>query len=326
MPFFIKAQENLNILDLLAKINEDSNSNQHLAHHDKICDVTTLNGEKDNAVASFHNTKYIKNLANAKCKFCLIDKDFAHFLPKNVTPIFTPDPHLAFAKITAYFYPSALYEDSDVEEIAQSAQIGANTKIGHNVVIGKNVEIGKNCIIHDNCVIKYAKIGDNCTIYPGAKIGQEGFGFLFDKKAGKMITIPQIGHVEIGNNVRIGANTCIDRGSFHNTIIGNHVCIDNLCHIAHGVEIGAFTIIAAMGGIAGSTKIGSGCIFGGQVGINGHTNIGNKVTLAAKSGVFSDLADGKTYGGYPAMEIKRWHKISAIMNKLFKKYEEKREI
>ncbi|MFC1894456.1 UDP-3-O-(3-hydroxymyristoyl)glucosamine N-acyltransferase [Candidatus Dependentiae bacterium] len=193
--------------------------------------------------------------------------------------------------------------------IGESSFIGANSFIGKNVTIGSHVKIYANVTILDG-----SKIGNNCIIHSGSIIGSDGFGYSVSKIG--LVKIPQIGIVEIGNNVEIGACCTIDRASFEKTIIGDGVKLDNHIHVAHNVKIGSHTIIIAQTGIAGGTKIGYGCQIGGQVAIRDHIKIGNKVKIVSKSAVMRNLKDGAVVSGIPAIPFLQWKRMSVILTKL----------
>jgi len=192
--------------------------------------------------------------------------------------------------------------------IGEKSKISENTQIYENCVIGKNVIISKNCKIYPGVIIyDNTTIGENCIIHSGAIIGSDGFGFFPNKNTYNKI--PQTGNVIINDDVEIGANTTIDKGTIGSTIIKKGVKLDNLIHVAHNVTIGKNTVIAAQTGIAGSTKIGNNCMIGGQVGIVGHIEIANNVKIAAQSGVSkSILKEGQIVQGSPAFEIKKYNK------------------
>jgi len=191
-------------------------------------------------------------------------------------------------------------------------KIGNNVWLGENVTILKGVEIGDNTTIGDSVSISHAIIGNNVIINSGARIGESGFGILPTKTGLKYIK--QLGRVIISDNVRIGANTTIDRGSINDTFIGKGTIIDNLVQIGHNVKIGEHSVIVSQVGISGSTEIGNCSTLAGQVGVAGHLKIGNNVTIAAKSGVTNDIPDGAIYGGFPAIDIKMWRKQVATLN------------
>ena len=176
-----------------------------------------------------------------------------------------------------------------------------NTFIGKNVTIKSNCKIGPNVTIYDDCTI-----GENCIIHAGVVLGSDGFGFV--QNSGELSKMPQTGKVLIGNNVEIGSNTTIDRGTFENTTIEDGVKLDNLIQIGHNVIIGKNTVIAAQCGIAGSTKIGKNCMLGGQVAIADHLKIGNNVKIAGKSGVIKNIKDNQIIQGPLAFEIKEFQK------------------
>tara|TARA_B100002052_G_scaffold294217_1_gene318654 strand:+ start:4647 stop:5645 length:999 start_codon:yes stop_codon:yes gene_type:complete len=220
---------------------------------------------------------------------------------------------------------------AEKQEISQSAKIHPNSKIAKNVCIGENSVIHKNTKINMNCTISSntfigentqigcntkigpnvtiypnTEIGENCIIHAGVVIGSEGFGFI--QKKDSIIKIPQIGKTIIKNNVEIGSNTTIDRGTFNNTTINSGVKLDNLIQVGHNVTIGENTIIAAQTGIAGSTNIGKNCMIGGQVAISDHITIGNNVKIAGKSGVIKNIPNNKTLQGHLAFDIKDFQK------------------
>ena len=199
--------------------------------------------------------------------------------------------------------------------IQDEAYVGENTSIGSNVFIGKKVIIGSNTKIYPGVkILDRCSIGNNCIIHAGAVIGSDGFGYSVTKSGLKKI--PQIGIVQIGNDVEIGANCTLDRASFDETIIGNGVKIDNCVHIAHNVKIGDHTVILAQTGIAGGVQIGFGCQIGGQVGIKDHVIIGNEVKIVSKSAVMKNLHDGQIVAGIPAISFSQWKRIIVVLEKL----------
>ncbi|MFC7290494.1 UDP-3-O-(3-hydroxymyristoyl)glucosamine N-acyltransferase [Hirschia litorea] len=201
--------------------------------------------------------------------------------------------------------------------LGKSAEVGAGTTIGAGTVIWPGVRIGRNCSIGSNVTIKCTYIGDNVTIQSGAVIGEDGFGLSIGKTGA--IDTPHYGRVIIQDNVSIGANTCIDRGLFGDTSLGENCKLDNQCHIAHNVTIGAHTVMAALCGIAGSTSIGIGCQFGGACSVADHVVIGNKVKLAGNSGLMSNIPDGETWGGFPAKPLKSWFRENVWLSQQVRK-------
>ena len=254
----------------------------------------------------------------------IVKKEEEKNIHNKINLLFSDDPYLSMAHTASIFYPDCEYPNfsfpyskcnkslSVNRFIHEDSEIGDNCVIGSFVKIGPGVKIGSNCIIGDNASIYYSIISDNVKIYNGVRIGSEGFGFIFSKTNFKKI--PQLGRVIIKENVEIGCNSTVDRGSIGDTIISKNVMIDNLVHVGHNVKIGENTIIAAMTGISGSCEIGSNTMIGGQVGISGHLKIGNNVKIAAKSGIMKNIPDNTSVGGYPAVNIIDWHR-STVLNK-----------
>ena len=191
--------------------------------------------------------------------------------------------------------------------------MGAGTAIGANSVIGPGVQVGRHCRIGANVSIFCALVGDHATLLSGARIGESGFGVTGGP--GGMEDAPHFGRVILQDHVSIGANSCIDRGVFDDTIIGERTKIDNLCQIAHNVVFGRSVVMAAFGGISGSVLVGDGARIGGRVGIADHVKVGDGVSLAASSGVFRDIEPGETWGGTPAKPIRQWMREIAWVQK-----------
>lgn len=204
-------------------------------------------------------------------------------------------------------------------QIAPGAVIGAGAAIGEgtvilpNAVIGPGVQIGRSSVIGANVSICCALIGDHVSILAGARLGEAGFGVLIGPAGAE--DAPHFGRVIIQDHVTIGANTCIDRGVFEDTIIGERTKIDNLCQIAHNVQFGRSVVMAAFGGISGSVRVGDGSMLGGRVGIADHVKVGERVSLAASAGLFRDVDAGETWGGTPAKPIRQWMREIAWLQK-----------
>jgi UDP-3-O-[3-hydroxymyristoyl] glucosamine N-acyltransferase len=231
------------------------------------------------------------------------------------------DPHWGYAMVAKAFYPEI---DNDGEQqselvdstaelgpgvmigpgvvIGRGAELGANCRIGANAVIGPAVRLGENCVVGSGASIRYCLAGNSVRIAAGVRIGEDGFGYV--ASAEQNLKVPQLGRVLIGNEVEIGANTTIDRGSGPDTTIGDGVVIDNLVQIAHNVKIGRNSIIVAFVGISGSTTIGDNVVIGGQVGIAGHVTLGDGARIMAQAGIISDVPPGATFSGTPA--IPQW--------------------
>jgi len=197
--------------------------------------------------------------------------------------------------------------------VGADAAIGEGTVVRPNSVIGPGVQIGRHCDIGAGVSIHCALIGDHVTLLSGARLGEAGFGVTPGPQG--LEDSPHYGRVILQDHVTVGANTCIDRGVFGDTIVGERTKIDNLCQIAHNVMLGRSVIVAAFGGISGSVKVGDGSMLGGRVGIADHVTLGEGVSLAASAGLFRDVGPGETWGGTPAKPIRQWMREVAWLNK-----------
>jgi UDP-3-O-[3-hydroxymyristoyl] glucosamine N-acyltransferase len=282
------------------------------------------------------NPKYEKYIYETRASIVLVNKDFKPEKPVSATLIRVSNAYEAFASLLELYQQAkpqktgihnlaSVREDAvlgenvyigDFTVVESKAKIGNNAKIYPQVYIGEGAEIGEGSVIYAGVkVYEGCKIGKNCIIHSGAVIGADGFGFApqADKTYKK---IPQIGIVIIEDNVEIGANTCIDRATMGATLIHAGVKLDNLIQLAHNVEVGEHTVIAAQSGIAGSTKIGSFNVLAAQVGIVGHISVGNDVKIGGQSGVMREVKDGELLQGSPAINFKDFWKSSAVVNKL----------
>lgn len=341
--FFIKQKEFLTV-DELSKLIDIKNINE-LDKNQKIFNINTLIKATKQDISFLSNNKYVKDLEISKAGLCFIDSGHKKYLPKTIKPVVVDNPHYAYTVFLnkMYFVPLFLI-DANISEkatISETAKIGKNVEIQVNVVIGENVVIGNNCkicantVINHDCIIgdntyiganttiSYAEIGNNVIIQNGANIGQCGFGF--SNNVGFNFKIPQLGIVKIGNFVEIGAGTCVDRGAFDDTLIGDNTKIDNLVQVAHGVKIGVGSFFAAQTGIAGSTLVGNYVQLGGQTGVVGHIKVGDLVQSAAQSGIMSDIPNNITVGGFPAVPIRDWHRMTIILNNLINNKKKKKE-
>lgn len=301
--------------------------------------IKSLKEATNSDLTFFNNKKYISEFLNCKAAACLVPLGFIASSPTNIILLRVLNPYYSYAMLIDLFY-SPLKEIKEWVApsafIAKSVKIGKNCYIGHNVVVEENVEIGNNCIIesfssidygvkignrtriNSNVSISFSIIGNDVVISSGARIGQDGFGFA--EYEGVYKKIYHIGKVLIGNNVKIGANTTIDRGSINDTIIEDLCKIDNLVQIGHNAHIKKGTILVAQVGIAGSSVIGSYCRLGGQVGVAGHITIADNVQIAGQGGVIQDIKEsGGILGGTPSVPIRTWHKQNIILRKLINK-------
>ena len=268
------------------------------------------------------NPKYTSYIYSTQATITIVNKDFVAENKVETTLIRVDDAYKAFSKLLEY-YNQVKMNKTGIEEpvfVSESAAYGENlylgafSYLGDNVKIYPNVYIGNNVTIGDNVIIfagakVYSEtiIGNNCVINSGVIVGADGFGFTPDEN-GEYSKVPQTGNVIIEDNVDLGAGTTIDRATLGATIIRKGVKLDNQIQIAHNVEIGEHTVIAAQSGVAGSTKIGKNCVIGGQVGIVGHITIGNNVRIQAQSGIGRNIKDNEALQGSPALSYGGFNK------------------
>ena len=266
------------------------------------------------------NPKYQNYIYTTQATVTIVNKNFEPENPITTTLIKVDDPYQAFSKLLEYYnqvklMKSGIEQPSVISEgvtygddlyLGSFCYVGKNVKIGNNVKIYPNTFIGDNVVIGDNCVFfagvrvySETEIGNNCVIHSGAIVASDGFGFA-PHEDGTYSKIPQIGNVILEDDVEIGACTTIYRATMGSTIIRKGAKLDNQIQIAHNVEVGENTVIAAQTGIAGSTKIGKNCMIGGQVGVAGHITIGDNVRIQAQSGIGKSLKDGEVVQGSPA--------------------------
>jgi len=281
--------------------------------------------------------KYMEYLAATKAGVIIVPESLELEKPAGSTLIRVDDAYRAFARFLQWvadkrsafsgIHPSAvidgeavLAEDVSVDAqavISKGAVIGRGAKIGAGVYVGQDVEIGAETLLQPGVVVYHScRIGRRCIIHANSVIGSDGFGFA-PQEDGSYGKIPQLGNVEIADEVEIGANCCIDRATMGSTRIGKGVKIDNLVQVAHNVEIGEHTVIAAQAGISGSTKIGRYCRIGGQVGFTGHLRIADRCEVGAQSGVGKDIkTPGSRLNGSPAMDYYRSLRAGAVYRRL----------
>ncbi len=262
----------------------------------------------------------------------LVAPSYAHLARPRIV---VADPYLAFARLQQRFFPrprgrgrrdptaivhetARIAEDVDIGPYAvveEEAEVGAGSILGAGTYIGARARIGRECILHPHAVVMpECVLGDRVVLHPGAVIGADGFGLAWSGE--RWERIPQVGRVIIADDVEIGANTCIDRGTLGDTVIEEDVRLDNLVQIGHNARIGAHTAMAAQAGVSGSTRIGKGCLIGGQAGFAGHLSIADRARVGAQAGVIGDIREPGEYWGTPAVEKRRWLRAFAALLKL----------
>lgn len=286
-----------------------------------ISGVAPLTSARAEAVTFLADRRLASELAQSAAGACFLDPRHKSQAPAGCAVLATPFPQAAWSKAALRLCrprPLAKGEAGLIETgvlisegavIGDGARLGRGTVIEPGAVIGPGVAIGRDCRIGARAVVGFSLIGDRVTIAAGAVIGEQGFGAA-PSPAG-MIDIPQLGRVIIQDGVTIGANTCIDRGAFDDTVIGENTKIDNLVQIAHNVQLGRNCVLAAHTGISGSVKVGDGAMFGGRAGVADHVVIGERARIAAASGVMKDVPAGETWGGSPARPLRRWMRETA---------------
>ncbi|MCE2510101.1 MAG: UDP-3-O-(3-hydroxymyristoyl)glucosamine N-acyltransferase [Alphaproteobacteria bacterium] len=300
-------------------------------------DIAPLDQAEANHVSFLDNRKYLPVFEKSKAGLCIVHPDVAERAPASMLLLQVDKPYRVYARIAAAFYPPRPIAPgiSPSASVDASAKIGGGTCVEAGAVVGAGAEIGERCVIGPNAVIgPSVVIGNDCRIdagaslshcilgsrvivYPGARIGQDGFGFHPDPEG--HLRVPQLGRVVVQDDVEIGANTTIDRGTNADTVIGAGCMIDNLVQIAHNVELGRGCVLAAQVGISGSTKLGDYVFIGGQGGLTGHLTIGTGARIGAQSGVMRDIAPGETVGGSPAVPVVQFHRQTTAIAKLAKK-------
>ena len=299
-----------------------------------IKDIAPLDAAGDDAISFFDNKRYFEFFTKTRAGACIAKPKFADRAPPETSILLSETPSLAFARVARVFYPppkveagispsaivdatATLGKECRIDPgavIGTRCQIGERCHIGANAVIGEGSVVGDDCLIGACASLSHSILGDRVYIHPGARIGQDGFGFT-SSEAGHL-RIPQIGRVVIHDDVEIGANTTIDRGSGSDTIIGAGCKIDNQVQIAHSVHLGRCCVIVSQVGISGSTKLGDFVACAGQAGFSEHLTIGDGVKLAARAGVINDLEAGRTYGGAPAVPIMDWRRQTVALTRL----------
>ncbi|PIB30989.1 UDP-3-O-(3-hydroxymyristoyl)glucosamine N-acyltransferase [Maribacter sp. 4U21] len=284
-------------------------------------------GEKG-SLTFLANPKYTSFIYKTRASITIVNRDFVPDQKLDTTLIKVEDAYKAFSKLLEYYnqvknnkigieepvfksdtatYGEDLYLGA-FSYLGNNVSLGNNVKIYPNVYIGDNVSIGNNVIVFAGAKIySETSIGDNCVVHSGVILGADGFGFTPNEK-GEFTKVPQTGNVILEDNVDVGAGTTIDRATLGSTILRKGVKLDNQIQIAHNVEIGEHTVIAAQTGIAGSTKIGKYCMIGGQVGIVGHIVIGDKVKIQAQSGIGRNVKDNEVLQGSPALNYGDYNK------------------
>lgn len=307
---------------------------------DKINMLAKIQEAQKGQIAFLSNPKYEQYIYTTQATAVIVKKDFAPKKEIASSLILVDDPYISFTMLLEEYHKLVSFQKTGIEQPSYLGEhsitgqqvyrgafsyIGNNCKIGDNVKIYPHAYIGDNVVIGDNTIIHAGvklyndtRIGKNCVIHSGTVIGSDGFGFA-PQEDGSYKTIPQLGNVILEDNVAIGANTVIDCATLFgdSTFIRQGVKLDNLIQIAHNVEIGKNTVIAAQTGISGSSKVGENCVIAGQVGMSGHLVIANKTSIGAQAGILKTITEeGEKIIGSPAFDVKAYYKSYAVFKQL----------
>ena len=299
--------------------------------------VAPLQSAGPDQVSFLDNRRYLKQLAATRAGAVIVSPVFAGEVPTGSVALVAQDPYLAWALVAALFHPreaaspgihpvavveagAAVDPSAEIGPFAwigAAAVVGARTRIAGHASIGPGVVIGSDCRIGSHASVSHAVLGDRVTLFPGARIGQEGFGFAAGPEG--FVTVPQLGRVLIEDDVEIGANATIDRGSAQDTVIGAGSRLDNLVQIGHNVRLGRCCIVVSQAGISGSTELEDFVTIAAQAGLIGHIRIGRKARVGAQCGVMSDVDAGADVIGSPAMPFREFFRNVAALRRLAKR-------
>jgi UDP-3-O-[3-hydroxymyristoyl] glucosamine N-acyltransferase len=286
--------------------------------------------------------KFLDGLDLCQAAVCLTSERLSSSVPNRMTALHCAEPYRAFIQVArklfpdamrpsslfegtgavpgAHVHPTARLEDGVTIDpgavVGPRVEIGARSIIAANAVVGPGVRIGRDCAIGAGAAVMHALIGDRVVIHSGARIGQDGYGYLPGRNG--LEKIPQLGRVIVQDDVEIGTNTTIDRGGIRDTVIGEGSKIDNLVQIGHNVAIGRYCILAGHVGVSGSVTIGDYAMLGGKAGIADHVTIGEGASVTAGSGVMHDIGPGERWGGYPASPAREWMRGVALLRRLLR--------
>jgi UDP-3-O-[3-hydroxymyristoyl] glucosamine N-acyltransferase len=338
MPGMLRADRDLSVEEIAALTRATPRAGDPLDR--RIGNVAPLDTAAACDITFVDNAKYLNALAATRAGACFVAPRFEAAAPSRPAVLVTPEPYRAFVAVARALFPAALSPRSMAEVrgcspaaqvhaaarleaavtvdplavIGPDAEIGTGTLIAAGAVIGPGVRIGRNCAIGAGVTIQHALVGDRVIIHPGARIGQDGFGYLPSPQGHQKI--PQTRRVIIQDDVEIGANATIDRGSTRDTVVGEGTKIDNLVQIAHNVTIGRHCLIASQVGISGSVKVGDFVMMAGKVGLVDHITVGTGATLGGQASVMSDVPAGARWIGSPAQPVREFMKGVATLRRL----------
>lgn len=296
--------------------------------------VAPLQTAGPDEVSFLSNRKYLPALERTRAGAVVVHRDLAGRVPATAVPIVAEDPYAAWARVAGLFHPlpplqagihasAVVAGDARIDPSAEigplavigaGVQIGPRCRIGAHAVLGNGVVVGADCRIGSHASLSHALLGMRVYIYPGARIGQEGFGFATTPDG--FLTVPQLGRVILHDDVEVGANATIDRGSLQDTVIGAGSRLDNLVQIGHNVRLGRGCVVVAQAGISGSTVLEDNVMLGGQAGLTGHLRIGRRARIGAQAGVMADVPAGADVVGSPAQPVRAFFREVAALRRL----------
>jgi UDP-3-O-[3-hydroxymyristoyl] glucosamine N-acyltransferase len=328
------------LAELAALVDGTVSSDEHLTVHA----VNSLDLAEAGQLTFINNPKLADRLATSKASACIVPLDFSE---SHIPLIQVGNVDVATAQIHNYllaedFLPTGIHARAVIGtcctiselvsigplvSIGNRVQIGERVRIEPGVVIGDDVQIGDDCVLHANAVIAQGCIlGKRVILHHGAIIGSDGFGFATNPNTGEHVSKPQVGRVQLDDDVQIGANSCVDRAAFGVTWIKRGVRIDNLVMVGHNCVVGENSILVGQAGIAGSTTLGRNVVLAAGAGVAGHLHIEDGVMIAAKAGVHNNQKKGAVLGGIPAIDVKQWAKAAAIFSRLPELFKEVRRL
>ena len=294
--------------------------------------VASLGTAGPEEVAFAEGRRHLDMLRATRAGAVLVAPAHAAEVPGEAAALLTEQPQLAFARIAALFHPpttpragihptAVLGEGAVIGEgceigpyavVGDGARLGPGCTLGPHAVVGPGCELGAGCRLHAGSSAYCCVAGDGVVLHQGARVGNEGFGFVPDER-GRFVTVPQLGRVVLGDGVEIGANACVDRGAAGDTVLGAGTRLDNLVMVGHNVRVGRGCVVVAQAGIAGSAVLGDGVVIAAQAGLNGHLTVGDRARVGAQSGVMNDVAPGTDVLGSPAAPARDyWRSVAAL--------------
>jgi UDP-3-O-[3-hydroxymyristoyl] glucosamine N-acyltransferase len=303
--------------------------------------IAPLQTAAPDQVSFLDNNKYVAALEATQAGAVIVHPDMAARVPAASVAIVTTEPHAAWARAATLFFPlppakpgihpsAVVAADADIDPTAEvgpltvigsGVRIGPRCRIAPLAVIGDGVVMGRDCRIGSHASVSHALLGDRVVLYAGARVGQDGFGFALTPEG--FITVPQLGRAILEDDVEIGSNATVDRGSLHDTVIGAGSRLDNLVQIGHNVRIGRCCVLVAQVGVSGSTVLEDFVMLGGQAGLAGHVRIGRGARIAAQAGVISDVPAGAAYMGFPAESSRTFLRGVATLRRLVRRESKK---